>query len=69
MQGKNKKKGEVIEALPSLQFLVQFPDEKVMRVYLGGKLHRNFIRVVVGDMVDVLIPDTGEIGRIVHRYK
>lgn len=69
MSDKNTKDGVVIEALPSLQFIVEFPDGKTMRAYLAGKMHKNFIRVGIGDRVEVLIPDQGEIGRIIRRLK
>lgn len=59
--------GSVIEALPSLKFRVEFPDGKIMIAYLAGKLHKNFIRVLVGDKVEVTIPPTGNIGRITRR--
>ncbi len=63
----SKLKGQVIEALPSLRFKVEFPDGKTMIAYLGGRLHKNFIRILVGDKVEVVVPDTGNIGRIVKR--
>jgi translation initiation factor IF-1 len=63
----NKIKGQVIEALPSLRFRVEFPDGKIMIAYLGGRLHKNFIRILVGDKVEVVVPETGNIGRIVKR--
>lgn len=64
-----KKIGMVIEALPSLQFRVEFSDGKVMRAYLAGKMHKNFVRVLVGDKVEVVVPSQGEIGRITCRFK
>jgi translation initiation factor IF-1 len=62
-----KEIGIVTEALPSLKFRVQFPDGRIMIAYLAGRLHRNFIRVIIGDKVEVLIPPTGNIGRIINR--
>lgn len=59
--------GTVIEALPSLKFKVQFESGYTMTAYLAGRLHKNFIRIIVGDTVDVLIPSTGDLGRIVKR--
>lgn len=64
----SKRTGMVIEALPSLQFRIEFEDGKIMRAYLAGKLHKNFIRILVGDKVEVVIPSTGEIGRIIRRF-
>lgn len=65
-----KKTGKVVEALPALKFRVDFGDgEAPMFCYLAGRLHRNFIRVVIGDTVEVVIPETGDIGRIVRRAR
>jgi len=65
---KNNVKCGVVEALPSLQFKVLTEDGETKRAYLSGKMHKNFIRIVVGDTVGVEFPDTGEVGRIVKRY-
>jgi len=62
-----KEEGMVIEALPSLKFRVEFPNGKIMIAYLAGKLHKNFIRVLIGDRVEVTIPPVGNIGRITKR--
>lgn len=62
-----REKGIVTEALPSLKFRVQFEDGRIMFCYMAGRLHKNFIRVVIGDKVEVVIPSTGDIGRIVRR--
>lgn len=64
-----KQDGKVLEALPALKFRVDFPDGKIMFCYLAGKLHKNFIRVVVGDSVEVVVPEQGEIGRIIRRHR
>lgn len=64
-----KETGKVVEALPALKFRVEFEDGRIMFCYLAGKLHKNFIRVVVGDSVEVVVPDQGEIGRIVRRHR
>lgn len=63
-----KEKGTVVEALPSLKFRVEFEDGKIMFCYLAGRLHKNFIRIIVGDRVEVVIPSQGNIGRIVKRF-
>lgn len=65
--GENKD-GRVIEALPSLRFRVEFGDGTVMLAYLSGKMHKNFIKVLIGDRVQVFVPETGDIGRIIKRY-
>lgn len=63
-----KEKGTVVEALPSLKFRVEFEGGKIMFCYLAGRLHKNFIRIIVGDRVEVVIPSQGNIGRIVKRF-
>lgn len=62
-----RRTGTIIEALPALRFRVEFEDGTIMMTYLGGKLYKNFIKVLVGDTVEVEIPSTGNIGRIVKR--
>lgn len=57
----------VLEALPSLKFRVELECGRVMIAYLCGRMHKNFIRVLVGDKVEVLVPETGDIGRIIRR--
>jgi translation initiation factor IF-1 len=59
--------GTVSEALPSLKFKIQFKNGYSMIAYLSGRMHKNFIRIVVGDTVDVFVPSTGDIGRIIKR--
>lgn len=63
-----KEVGYVVEALPSLRFKVEFADGSTILAYLGGKLHKNFIRILIGDKVEVVVPSTGNIGRIVRRF-
>ncbi len=63
-----KAKALVIEALPSLQFKVELETGRVMRAYLSGKMHKNFIRILVGDYVEVFVPSQGDIGRIIKRF-
>lgn len=63
-----RERGEVIEALPSLKFRVQLQKSgEIVFSYLSGRLHRNFIRIVVGDTVEVVVPEQGSICRIVKR--
>ena len=64
-----KEKGVIIETLPSLKFRVELEsNKKVVFCYLGGRLHKNFIRVILGDKVEVFLPKQGDIGRIVKRF-
>jgi len=63
-----KVKGTISEALPSLKFRVECEDGKNRFCYMAGRLHKNFIRVLVGDKVEVFVPSTGDIGRITRRF-
>lgn len=62
-------KGKVLEALPNTQFMVELETGRIMRCYLAGKLNRNFIKVLINDKVEVVVPPQGDIGRITHRGK
>ncbi len=62
------KVGIVTEALPNALFRVKFEDqEKEIIAYLSGKMRLNRIKVIIGDLVDVLIDPYGGKGRIVRR--
>lgn len=71
--------GQVIEALPNTMFRVVFSDGveapgiqetdngKEMIAYLSGKMKLYRIKVLVGDVVDILVDPYGGKGRIVKR--
>lgn len=59
--------GEVIEALPSAMFRIEFPDGKVLISYLAGKMRLHRIKVLIGDKVIVKIDPYGGKGRILKR--
>lgn len=62
--------GEVIEALPSVQFRVKLEDGKEVLAYLSGKLRMFKIRILPGDKVTVeLSPYDQTRGRITYRNK
>ncbi|MBI2124037.1 MAG: translation initiation factor IF-1 [Candidatus Wildermuthbacteria bacterium] len=64
------KMGEVIEALPSVQFRVKLEDGKEVLAYLSGKLRMFKIRILPGDKVTVeLSPYDQTRGRITYRNK
>lgn len=64
------KMGEVIEALPSVQFRVKLEDGKEVLAYLSGKLRMFKIRILPGDKVTVeLSPYDLTKGRITYRNK
>lgn len=60
-------KGKVLEKLPNLQFKIELEDGSIVRAYLSGKMNRNFIKVDIGDLVEIFLPENSEIGRIVRR--
>lgn len=64
------KTGQVIEALPSLQFKVKLEDGSETLAYVSGKLLLHKIRILPGDMVTVeLSPYDLTRGRIIYRGK
>lgn len=62
-------KGRVLEAHPNTQFTVELETGKVVLCYLSGRMKNNHIFVIVGDKVEVFIPEQGDIARITHRFK
>lgn len=68
-QQKVKVRGTVIEALPDTKFKVQLEDGKEVLAYLAGKMRLNYIKVMIGDKVDLELSPDGEKGRITFRYK
>lgn len=59
--------GEVIEALPSAMFRVEFPDGQIVICYLAGKMRLHRIKVLIGDKVMVKLDPYGGKGRIIKR--
>ena len=45
--------GKVIDALPNAMFTVELENEHTVLSYLGGKMRKNYIRVLPGDRVTV----------------
>ena len=64
-----KVEGVVIEPLPSTHFKVQLENGEIITAYLGGKMKKNFIRILPGDKVTVEVSpyDTSK-GRITFRH-
>jgi len=69
-------KGVVIEALPSTLFKIKLEDEsknseteenKEILAYLSGKMRMHRIKVLVGDLVEIVLDPYGGKGRIVKR--
>jgi len=65
-----KVKGEVVEKLPDSKFRVKLALENnpIILAYLSGKMKMNYIKIDVGDVVDVeLSPYDLTKGRVVYR--
>ncbi|OGD30016.1 translation initiation factor IF-1 [Candidatus Azambacteria bacterium RIFCSPHIGHO2_01_FULL_44_55] len=61
--------GTVIEALPNTTFKVQLNDGRAILAHLSGKMRLHYIRVLVGDRIEVeLSPYDEKRGRIVRRH-
>lgn len=62
--------GTVVECLPGTQFKVELDNGHRIVGYLGGKMRRYYIRVLLGDRVLVeLSPYDLTKGRITYRFK
>jgi translation initiation factor IF-1 len=60
----------VVEELPRLLFRVELDDRKQVLCHLGGRMRRNFVRILPGDRVVVeLSPRDAGRGRIVCQAK
>ena len=65
-----KMRGKVVEALPNTQFKVELENGLSIIAHISGKLRKNYIRLVPGDMVDVeMTPYDLTKGRITYRHK
>ena len=62
--------GVIMEALPNAQFRVQLSNGHMVLAYLSGKMRTNFVRVVPGDKVRVVLSEYDlNQGRIVWRNR
>ena len=62
--------GSVVEALPNTQFRVELENGHIIVAHMSGKMRKNYIRLVPGDMVEVeLTPYDLTKGRISFRLK
>jgi translation initiation factor IF-1 len=65
-----KMRGKVVEALPNTQFKVELENGLSIIAHISGKMRKNYIRLVPGDMVDVeMTPYDLTKGRITYRHK
>ncbi len=69
---KFKVKGEVLETLPSTRFRVKIDlegNEHVILAHISGKMRMHYIKLQVGDKVEVeMSPYDLQKGRITYRY-
>jgi translation initiation factor IF-1 len=64
----DKLTGVVVELLPSAMYRVRLDDGHQVLAHVADRIERNFVRVLVGDRVDVeLSPVDAGRGRIVGR--
>jgi translation initiation factor IF-1 len=62
--------GVVTEALPNAQFRVELSNGHKVLAYLSGKMRTNFVRVVPGDKVRVVLSEYDlDQGRIIWRVR
>ncbi len=60
--------GVITETLPNALFRVNLEkEEKEIIAYLSGKMRLNRIKVIIGDLVEVVLDPYGGKGRIVRR--
>lgn len=59
--------GVVIEALPNTNFRVKMDDGRDVLAHLSGKMRLHFIRVLVGDRVEIELSPDEKRGRIIRR--
>ena len=65
-----KMRGKVVEALPNTQFKVELENSLSIIAHISGKMRKNYIRLVPGDMVDVeMTPYDLTKGRISFRLR
>lgn len=68
MRSKETKEGVVQEALKGTEFRV-LVDGKMVQCCLAGKLYMNFIHILPGDRVRVVLSPDGHRGRVVERLR
>ena len=62
--------GTVVEAMPSTNFRVQLDNGHTVLAYLSGRLRKYYIRILLGDRVQVqMSPYDLSRGRVSYRYR
>jgi len=62
--------GVILESLPNAQFKVKLDTGQIILAHISGKIRKNYIRVLLGDVVKVELSayDLSR-GRITYRVK
>ena len=62
--------GTIIESLPNAMFRVKLENDHEILAHISGKIRKNFIRILPGDMVKIeMTPYDLTRGRITYRLK
>jgi translation initiation factor IF-1 len=62
--------GEVVETLPNTTFRVKLKNGHIVTAHISGKMRKNYIRILTGDLVTVeMTPYDLSKGRITYRGK
>ncbi len=60
--------GTVIDTLPNTMFRVELENGHIVTAHISGKMRKNYIRILTGDLVTVeLTPYDLSKGRIIYR--
>lgn len=60
--------GVVINTMPNATFKIKLQNGLIVNSYISGKMRKNFIKIVIGDRVKVVISEYDlKKGRIIHR--
>ena len=63
-------RGQVVELLPNAMFRVKLENGHIVTAHISGKMRKNYIRILTGDMVKVeLTPYDLTKGRITYRAR
>ena len=62
--------GTILESMPNAMFRVKLENDHEILAHISGKIRKNFIRILPGDMVRVeMTPYDLSRGRITYRLK
>ncbi|AGS06531.1 translation initiation factor IF-1 [Candidatus Carsonella ruddii] len=60
--------GVVINSMPNATFKIKLENDLIIDAYVSGKIRKNFIKIMIGDKVKILLSDYDLTkGRIIHR--